>query len=621
MTRAKILVAAGTLRATSLLMLMVWAAWSASCWATAIQMVYQDKEREERTGAFDDTPIAPLPDNPGKTLGEQRRFTHEYVLKLAERVFWFPDSRTIHAKVSWKQLTGACAQAYSGFFRKEPGDRIGTSNLLYKLEVSPPRRFSEGGSEFEIAYSDKRVSLSLDPSQGGQVVSGLHEVIHLLGFASLMGQSVSELLTPYDTHIRLPGNLTAPQDMTKAEVRERFVDVESGTELRWLGTRTAEMAPILLNAGEVDGQVLLDTTVRGAHRQHVARSLRPYSIMGPGGAATLELGIVAYMLSDLGWGPVVDSEVMPLIASKDSPTSTTVTVDAMVRARVEDGNASTADNVVVTATLPESPDGLRVGDVFSSPLTCPKVATNRKVSCEPATLSDSASIQYVFTGEPGLYEVEVDVDHRAPHVDPRPVNNFATVHVTVGVNSIDEVTLSAASIAEGRVAGTEVGTLDARGVAGFEDQKHTFALADGGRHNACFRLEGDDGEQLVTAKPFDREGAASLEILVRARAENGFTLERDFTVEVTPAAVASGWTWSVAAYADAGSAALSLRNLALAALLLFVAGYALRSSPSRGRGGRIALALAVLLLVASCGGDGGSSSSAPPAPPPVPFAC
>ena len=38
------------------------------------------------------TRVDPLPDNPGTTLGEQRRFAHDHAVKLVERSVWIPDN-------------------------------------------------------------------------------------------------------------------------------------------------------------------------------------------------------------------------------------------------------------------------------------------------------------------------------------------------------------------------------------------------------------------------------------------------------------------------------------------------------------------------------------------------
>ena len=564
-------------------------------------------------GADDPTLVEPLRDNPGKTLGEQRRFAHEYVMRLAERVVWIPNETPVPSWARWLDLQGtACGIAWVRTDWRSDPETFLLLDVKRGKAIPYNQQRLQAGELFEINYaSDLVKSGSLDPTEVGLVVTGLHEVIHHLGFHGASRQNLRDKdFNSFDLHIRYQSN-PQPLDKLSQEMRDSLADAhgvdDTSTtvgDFRWEGPATKEAAPGLLMAGQEDGRVFLDARSGWSLLSHLSTSLRPYSIMGPGarrGQTTLELGIVAYMLSDLGWGPVVDTAIS---ASADREVVTaTVAVEGAIAAD---------DRLVITAT---PPTGVSATAGVATPAEC-QVDSEQRPVCVYRGYSGPVDIPFAFTGKRGVHLVEVDVDHQADHVDPKPVNNFATVAVAIGENTIEDVNLSKQSVAEGQPRGTPVGTLEV--VSDVAGLAHAFELAEGGRHNACFRLEGDDGERLVTAKPFDREGAASLGIRVRARAENGFTRERDFTVEVTPAAVASGWTWSVAAHADTGGAALSLRSLALAALLLFIAGYALRSSPGRSKGSRIALALAALLLVASCGGGGGSSSSAPPAPPPPP---
>ena len=573
-------------------------------------------------GKDDPTPVEPLPDNPGTTLGEQRRFVHDYVVKLTERVVWMPNDKPIPSDVNWgiKRNDEFIACASPVFSRPELDPELGvrTNPLVWLRALHGERPAPIHGSFFQVDYSSsERFSMSLTPDLDGPpslVATGLHEHVHLLGFASSdptgdgFINSTGKRYSDFDLHLRLAGDDTPVHKMND-EMLQSLVSTEGAA--RWLGDATAAAAPQLLTAGHEGGQVFLDTSL-----SHLSFAVEPHSLMYSAGGSTLELGIAAYMLSDIGWGPVVDSEVVRLAASRDSATSTTVTVDAMVRARVEDTSATRVTNIVVNATLP---NGLRADNVLGAPAACPAEIAAGEGACRYATDFSAGSIQYTLTGEPGIYEVEVDVDHQDNHVDPRPVNNFATVQITVGVNTIEAVTLSKSSVAESQPRDTLVGMLGVDSAAG-ATVTHTFELASGtgGRHNACFRV---DGERLLTAKPFDREGLANLNLRVLAKASNGFSREQDFTVEVTAAgSSASAWTWSTAAYADAGASVLSLRSFALAALLLMVASCALVGGSKRKAGSRLALALAVLLLTASCGGGGGGSSA--PAPPPRPaFTC
>ena len=59
---------------------------------------------------------------------------------------------------------------------------------------------------------------------------------------------------------------------------------------------------------------------------------------------------------------------------------------------------------------------------------------------------------------PGVYAVTVDVDHQATHVDPEPVNNFASALISVGENTITSTTLDDNAVPENKAADTQVGS-------------------------------------------------------------------------------------------------------------------------------------------------------------------
>ena len=221
------------------------------------------------------------------------------------------------------------------------------------------------------------------------------------------------------------------------------------------------------------------------------------------------------MLSDMGWGPVIDSRVTASSSGQD-----TVQVEVSTDAEAE------AEQLLVNLQLPE---GISVADTVASPATC------ETTGCRYTRLSGNAIIQYTLTGEPGIYEVTADVDHQAPHVDENPVNNFATARVQVGENTIQGVTLQGVTLDPAEVAGTlpagtSVGRLQVTGPAGID---HSFALARGGEHNACFRIEGD---QVLTRTELDYGALSQLDIRIETTADNGFRREDDLEVRVTDAA-------------------------------------------------------------------------------------
>ena len=602
--------------------------------ATALNVVYGE-------GAMDMTAVEPLPDNPGRTLGEQRRLAHDHVAKLVERIVWIPDDRPITSQVSWDpSLTAVAAagvQCETDGQEEFPGIDVCVPQwLLMKQGMD----LQEEQTTAVFYAAGRHFNLGLEPAAGAVnylVASGLHEYIHHMGLASIRASTHEQeapLFGDYDLHIRLAGDATPMHQMT-SDMLDMLLSPTASA--RWLGTETAKASPRLLMAGYDQGGVVL--AVRASKRStlsHLGEAVRPRSLMAASSEETAELGIVAYMLSDLGWGPVVDSSVSLSLAGQEATAR--VATDGM------------AEQLVVRAQLPEK---LQAKRVLGSPASCQTTAAS--VTCTYARLSGAADIVLALSGPVAAYTVAVDVEHRAFHVDPSPANNFASVTVNVMSRGFDRVALSATSVAEGRPAGALVGTL---GVVGPKDPglDYTYGFADGGRHNGCFRIEGD---RLLTAGPLDRSAAPRLDIRVRARDSGGFSLVERFQIDVAAASAAFGWRWFAVAHADdgggaggalGGGATASLRTLALALLMALLAARALlemapvgarlesrppavnrraihRKQPQAPpllhalplKGGVIALL--ALLLAASCGGGGGGGGGADsPAEPPA-FSC
>ena len=365
------------------------------------------------------------------------------------------------------------------------------------------------------------------------VLTALHEFVHGLGFGSNVNYDPDVSYTPtlFDRHVRLAGaDPDRPEDMTP---EQRAMLHRAQENIRWVGPVTSEAAGWMLTYQD-KGEVFLDGA--GAYNiSHLSQD-EPSQLMSRGvhNTAPLRLGIAAYMLSDMGWGPVIDSRVTASSFGQD-------------KVQVEVSTDAAAEQLLVNLQLPE---GISVEDMIASPATCE--TTGQTTGCRYTRLSGSVDIQYTLTGEPGIHEVTADVDHQALHVDENPVNNFATVRVQVGKNTIQGVTLDPAEVA-GEIAGkgagentgmlpvgTLVGRLQVTGPAGID---HSFALARGGEHNACFRIEGD---QVLTRTELDYEALSELDIRVETTAGNGFRREDDLEVRVTDAASSQppGFTWS-----------------------------------------------------------------------------
>ena len=331
------------------------------------------------------------------------------------------------------------------------------------------------------------------------------------------------------------------------------------------------------------------------------------------GGNSRHLNIVAYMLSDMGWGPVIDSTIAVTV------DQATATVEVAVGEALEGFDKAIADNLLVTIDLP---DGVQVESASTAPADCDLGTV--PFTCRFASLDSTASIALTLGGVPGVHAITVDVDHQAAHVDPEPVNNFASALITVGENTITSTTLDDNSVPENEAADTRVGAFVVASTGGAA-VSHSFALIDGSgsNHNACFKIDGAD---LLTTKAFDYEALSSLNIRVQTLASNGFTQATAFTVAVTDVGGASAWVPSLVQPVYAGEASpetVQYSTLPAALLLLGLLLLAVRQRRLVVRYGALVL-LGTTLLVACGGGSGGGAGNGPaptPPPPAATFSC
>ena len=325
------------------------------------------------------------------------------------------------------------------------------------------------------------------------------------------------------------------------------------------------------------------------------------------GGSVTHLGITAYMLADMGWGDVIDSTIAVTVDQD------TATIEVAVADALEGFDKVVADNLLVNIGLP---DGLRVESASTAPADCD--LESAPFTCRFASLDSTASLALTLGGVPGVHAVTVDVDHQASHVDPEPVNNFASAFITVGENTITSTTLDDNSVPENEAADTQVGSFVVASTGG-SAVSHSFALIDGSgsNHNACFKIDGSD---LLTTKEFDFEALASLNIRVETLASNGFTQENAFTVDVTDVGGASAWVPSLVQPVYAGDTSPETAQhstLPAALLLLGLMLLAVRQRRVMVRYGALVLLGTTLLVACGGGGGGGDSGPAPPPPPPV----
>ena len=602
--------------------------------------------------------------NPGTTLGEQRKYAHEFAVRLAERVVWIEDRYPMFQYTLVTENLGATAIAkgVGGTPAQRPGD---ARPFFYPKGVfcrdtapcaegwrgrEPDPGFHRvdkalgGGYQFTIGnwgglanieYSANIADFAIP--DGRFVEVGVHEHLHHLGFFSYISDGARTYhppawpqplpgLTKMDQFVRHHG--ATPRNTVDMTLAQLNAITSEGQDVRFAGPQTLLAAPLLLAAGFDDtvgsatyGEVYLHTdgsphsNCQTDQLSHLATSLREQDdrggpLMRACGGSVVHLGIAAYMVSDMGWGPVIDSTIAVAVDQD------TATIEVTVADALEGFDKAVADNLLVTIDMPE---GVQVESASTAPADCDLGTI--PFTCRFASLDSAASIALTLGGVPGVHAITVDVDHQAPHVDPEPVNNFASALITVGENTITSTTLDDNSVPENEAADTRVGAFVVASTGGAA-VSHSFALIDGSgsNHNACFKIDGAD---LLTTKEFDHEAQSSLNLRVQTLASNGFTQATAFTVTVTDVGGASAWVPSLVQPVYAGEASpetTQYATLPAALLLLGLLLLAARQHRLVVRYGALVLLGATLLV--ACGGGGDSGPAPTPPPPPVAtFSC
>jgi len=599
-------------------------------YATNIEITYIDGDD---FGFNDSTAVEAVEGNPGLTRGDQARNNFRYVSNLMERVVWVPETvvfRMVVGQVAFTDGTagtgGPVLTATPGLTRfneqlEVPGivDGFAYPAILVSAlsGVNSDRTDHEGSInlssvedwDFSIPFNPESETLSSIPTL-------MHEYVHVLGHISTINPDGSLLFDGvtgiFDRYIK--NNNIDPVNAIDMTQEQRASLHSAGNDVRFAGPVTVANAPNVLVAGHVAGEVFLSGDPEQQALSHVSDDVDPNSLMRVLGAQTVDLGISAYMLSDLGWGEVTDT----VASVADGGSSNAV---------VSMSNETSSANAVVTMRVD---DAVSIDNVLGSPATCTTAAgegdfAGQSVAvCTFETVDGAVNydIDLALDGAPGIYTVFADVDLQSMHVDPQPVNNFAETTVLVGENTIDDVSLSEDTIPENEPAGTSIGNFIV--ASSVEGVAHSFNLVtgEGSDHNSCFAVEGD---QLVSTVEFDFEAQSSFDIRVETMASNGFSREDTFNVTVsdvggTTAFNFEGVSFNFGNYAYAspggergvyGNPFLALWGLAVMVALL---GVVVR----RSRLVRASVYASMVFLLVACGGGGGGGSSSAPAPAPAP---
>lgn len=513
---------------------------------------YTPDEDAPKAGFFDETASAPTASNPGQTLGEKRRYVLEHGVKLLERVVWVPNGVDFPLEVRMRDL-GAYFVGRGGgisLFNFKGSDYGLRDDVDYSIPVLAV--LTEGvswtgyedwerGSFGRITLTDaSRFTLNTDFTEGDRfsyLPTILHEGLHILGMTSnrgTIGKAIgnhTKQQSLYDVSVR---HLGAEVEMLSEMTVEQQVAVKfGGDDVVWVGESARAHAPLIMRAGfdSMSNPNLYalnegDTGFISSAVSHIAMQNNPdydEGLMAPASGNTLELGIVAYMFSDMGYGPVVDSSV----TSPDiNMNSLSIDTQAAVSDLVDIANDS-VQQVVVTVKLPE---GLNFGAFTDKPADCVvDDLDSLKAVCtyNDLLINMPSMIDVGLEGEDGEYSIELDVEHQARHVDGVPANNFFTANVLMGSNPLSNLELALSAI-EANIGSNEV--IGSLSVQNTSNDDVIYSLVSDGEDNSIFAI---NDSNIIAPEGLTAVDNGSYSLIVKVQTDSGYELENTFTLDIS----------------------------------------------------------------------------------------
>jgi hypothetical protein len=529
--------------------------------ATTFEIVYE--QDEPNTGYFDLTPVDPIDGNPATTRGGQMQYVFEHGVKLFSRVFWVPDTvvlpittgvipRSINPNFygsggpSYPFAGGGYTGDYNGLdLRVNPEDY----GILPNVDYGEPAlavltggdswlHKPDGENRFGSIYlgDQPHVDTSINFVEG-QFISYLpiiiHEALHMMGMVSHVGNingGSAVDVTPYDLLVRHLG--ADPDTIADMTIEQQVAMYRAGDDVVFIGDQARAHAQALMPQGyDSDNNIILYAEDEGAEDSdflsqpvsHIDMHYLPdveESLMSPVGASTLELGIVAYMFSDMGYGPVVDTSVSSSSANVNSLSIETQALVSDLVAIPDDQ----VEQIAVTMVLPE---GLSFDAFTAEPATCVLDEDNtQKAVCtyDQLLINTPSMMEVALLGDDGVYTVELDVEHQAMHVDGVPANNFFSASVVMGVNPLSDFVLSSSLVESDVAEGAVIGTFS---VSNSSDEAVAYTLLDG---EGVLSLLGAD---VVASDALTSADNGSYSLTVQARTPTGYALESVFDVVVS----------------------------------------------------------------------------------------
>lgn len=401
--------------------------------------VYVDEDGE---GVYEETPIDPTDSNPGDTIGEQRLLAVEKGFELFNKAVYTEVDVYVDidfmdmSDSSYAALAFTCQYWIDSSAYPEPIEMFVPDaefidpDIVYPCSLAEhlidPEGAVEEAGEIYIAYSSANFELDNyelgDYSLSRSLVSEvMHEIGHVAGMVSEIydaddGRFLNGFPSLFDTFVVVndEGAISALANQTEAdrvEAADTGILEFNGDATRAFGLSeltsgvSSNGRPRLhtYDGGEKDGQAI----------EHFHPDVSPEQLMASVAAATVELGMLAGVLSDLGWGDLVDIEVT-MIESDDS-------FDILV----DNPSESAYANIRVYV---EHGADVTVSNIDAEPGVCTEGEDAFTCTFEEIPALDTLRILFdAETASDTPVEISAEVTVESNIVDPRPANNYASV--------------------------------------------------------------------------------------------------------------------------------------------------------------------------------------------------